>query len=60
MYVNYDLYTLNNRSLLTILTVNGPIMPLGSRIVRLEVKGIDNKPLISQTVFTTIGPQDFA
>jgi hypothetical protein len=27
------------------LTANGPTVPLGSRIVRLEVEGINNKPL---------------
>ena len=27
------------------MTANGPTILLGSRIVRLEVKGIDNKPL---------------
>ena len=43
--MNFDLYTLNDRLLLTILTANGPTTPLGSGIVRLEVEGIDSKPL---------------
>jgi hypothetical protein len=42
---NFDLYTLNNGSLLTILTANGLTTPLGSGIVRLEIKGSDSKPL---------------
>jgi hypothetical protein len=42
---NFDLYTLNNGSLPTILTANGPATPLGSGIVRLEIEGSDGKPL---------------
>ena len=42
---NFDLYTPNNGSLPTVYTANGPARPLGSGIVRLEVEGIDGKPL---------------
>ena len=42
---NFDFYTPNDGSLPTILTANGPTTPLGSGIVRLEVEGIDSKPL---------------
>jgi hypothetical protein len=42
---NFDLYTPNNGSLPTILTANGPTIPLGSGIVRLEIESSDSKPL---------------
>ena len=43
--MNFNLYILNNRLLLIILTVNRPTILLNSKIVRLEVKSINNKPL---------------
>jgi hypothetical protein len=43
--VNFDLYTLNDGSLLTILTANRLTTLLGSGIVRLEIEGSDSKPL---------------
>jgi hypothetical protein len=43
---NFDLYTPNNRLLSTILMVNRPTMPLGSGIVRLEIKGTSAKSWI--------------
>jgi hypothetical protein len=44
-HANFAFYTPNDGSLPTILTANGPTAPLGSGIVRLEVEGIDSKPL---------------
>ena len=43
--MNFNLYTLNNRLLLTIYIVNRPAKLLGSSIIRLEVKSINSKPL---------------
>jgi hypothetical protein len=43
--VNFDLYTLNNRLLPTILIANRLTTLLGSGIVRLEIEGSDSKPL---------------
>ena len=42
---NFESYTLNNGSLQTVLTANGPATPLGSGTVRMEVEGYDGKPL---------------
>jgi hypothetical protein len=42
---NFDLYTLNDGLLPTILTVNRLTTLLGSGIVRLEIEGSDSKPL---------------
>jgi hypothetical protein len=42
---NFESYAPNDGSLRTVLTANGPATPLGSGIVRLEVEGIDGKPL---------------
>ena len=42
---NFESYTLNDGTLRTVLTANGPATPLGSGTVRMEVEGIDGKPL---------------
>ena len=42
---NFNLYTPNNGSLLTVYTANRPAKLLGSSTVRLEVEGIDSKSL---------------
>jgi hypothetical protein len=42
---NFESYTLNDGSLQTVLTANGPATLLGSSTVRMEVEGIDGKPL---------------
>lgn len=42
---NLDCYTPNDGSLPTVLTANGPVKPLGSGTVWLEVDGVGGKPL---------------
>jgi hypothetical protein len=44
-YINFELYTLNDKLLQTVLTANRPATLLGSSTVRIEVKGINSKPL---------------
>ena len=44
-HANFELYTPNDRLLQTVLTAKGPTTPLGSSIVRIEIEGIDSKPL---------------
>ena len=44
-HANFESYALNDRSLRTVLTAKGPTIPLGSSIVRIEIKGINSKPL---------------
>ena len=39
------MYALNDRSLRTVLTAKGPATPLGSSTVRIEIKGVNSKPL---------------
>ena len=43
--VNFELYAPNDGSLRTVLTAKGPAIPLGSSIVRMEIEGVDSKPL---------------
>jgi hypothetical protein len=45
IYINFKLYTPNNSLLQTILTASRPTILLGSSIVRIEVEGINSKPL---------------
>jgi hypothetical protein len=42
---NFESYTLNDRILQTVLTANRPATLLGSSTVRMEVEGINSKPL---------------
>ena len=42
---NFESYTLNDGSLRTVLTAKGPATPLGSGTVRMEIEGVDGKPL---------------
>jgi len=45
IHANFESYTLNNGSLQTVLTANGPATPLDSGTVRMEIKGYNSKPL---------------
>ena len=42
---NFELYAPNDGSLRTVLTAKGPAILLGSGTVRMEIEGVNGKPL---------------